>query len=84
MTCYGEDMTVLWAEIDWDLCQGCNPCEARRVCKTRAIVKFSADELAFVDRDRCRGCGVCLPACGFLAVHLNNPQNGGSQLAGVD
>lgn len=63
---------MFWAEIDWDLCQGCHPCEARRVCNTRAIVKFAADELAYVELDRCHGCGKCLPACNFQAIRLRN------------
>ena len=63
---------MYWAEVNWDLCQGCNPCQARPVCNVRAIVKFSADELAFIDQGRCHGCGKCLPACSFAAILLRN------------
>ena len=63
---------MYWAEVDWDLCQGCNPCQARLACNVRAIVKFSADELAFIDQARCHGCAKCLPACSFAAIILRN------------
>ncbi|HEX9028036.1 MAG TPA: hypothetical protein VF823_02600 [Anaerolineales bacterium] len=61
---------MIWAEVDWSVCQGCNPCPARLACKPRAILKFDAEELAFVERDRCRGCAKCLPACSFTAIRL--------------
>ena len=63
---------MYWAEVDWNRCRSCKKCPARVSCKTRAIVKFDADELAYVDRDRCRGCGTCLSACPFSAIILLN------------
>jgi Fe-S-cluster-containing hydrogenase component 2 len=63
---------VYWAEVNWDLCQSCNPCRARLICNVRAIVKLSADEAAFIDQGRCHGCGKCLPACSFAAILLRN------------
>jgi len=66
---------VIWAEVDWNICRGCDPCQARLACKTRAIVKFAADELAFIEMDRCRGCGKCLQACSFSAIRLNNQRS---------
>ena len=43
--------------------------------RVRAIVKFAADELAFIEMDRCRGCGKCLQACSFSAIRLNNQRS---------
>ena len=63
---------MLWAEVDWNACCMCEPCQARLACNTRAIVKFPGDEPAFIDLDRCHGCGKCLPACLCEAIQLNN------------
>jgi Fe-S-cluster-containing hydrogenase component 2 len=63
---------MFWAEINWGLCQGCEACPARQACKPRAIVKF-VDEPAFIELDRCRGCGKCVPACQYQAISLHKP-----------
>lgn len=57
-------------ELDWNLCRACRPCEARRVCKPRALVKIDLDEPVYLDYDRCLGCAVCVPACPFSALRL--------------
>ncbi len=49
--------------IDWELCQVCYPCEAKQVCKTRAIVQIDPGELSFIEYNRCTNCGLCVPAC---------------------
>ena len=69
-----DTISMSIAEIDWKLCQGCQPCEAWQACKTRAIVNFSADELAFIEPERCYGCGRCVPACTHFAIKMmKNP-----------
>jgi Fe-S-cluster-containing hydrogenase component 2 len=69
-----DTISISFAEVDWKLCQGCQPCEAWQACKTRAIVKFSADELAFIEPERCYGCGRCVPACSHSAIKMmKNP-----------
>jgi len=62
------------ADVDWTICQACDPCSARLVCKTRAVVKVDADEPALIDPARCHGCGDCLPACPYSAISLASPR----------
>ena len=66
-----------WAEVDWNICRGCDPCQARLACKTRAIVKFDAGELAFIELERCLGCAKCLPACTHAAIKMRNSMASG-------
>jgi len=63
---------MLRAEVNWDICQACDPCSARLVCKTRAVLKIDADAPAFIELARCNGCGDCLPACPYGAIALRN------------
>jgi Fe-S-cluster-containing hydrogenase component 2 len=60
-----------WPEVNWDICQICDPCEARQVCQTRAIVKMGADEPAYIEHSRCNRCGKCVLACPFAAIQFN-------------
>ncbi len=59
---------MLRPEIDWDLCQGCIPCEAHYACKTRAIVQIDPGEPVFIDLSRCNTCGLCILACAWSAI----------------
>jgi Fe-S-cluster-containing hydrogenase component 2 len=54
--------------IDPALCHTCERCQARSVCRTRAILQLEPADLPIVEVDRCRGCLVCLPACPYGAV----------------
>ena len=63
---------MLRAEVNWDICQACDPCSARLVCKTRAVLKIDADAPAFIELARCNGCGDCLPACPYGAIAPSN------------
>jgi Fe-S-cluster-containing hydrogenase component 2 len=54
--------------VDTYACQTCASCQARLVCKTRAIVQYERGDLPAIDASRCRGCLICIPACPFGAV----------------
>lgn len=54
--------------IDAQVCQMCTPCQARQVCKTRAIVQYERGDLPIIEHSRCHGCMVCIPACPYAAV----------------
>ncbi|HEX6303738.1 MAG TPA: 4Fe-4S binding protein [Anaerolineales bacterium] len=63
---------MLRPEIDWLICQSCDPCEARSACKTRAIMKIDPDEPAYIELSRCNGCSNCVPACLYGAISMAN------------
>jgi len=63
--------------VDTYVCQTCSGCQARLVCKTRAIVQYERGDLPAIEHERCRGCMVCIPACPFGAVvreEVHRPQ----------
>lgn len=75
---------MLRAEVNWEVCQACDPCLARLVCKTRAVMKPDADGPALVDLSRCNGCGDCLPACLFGAISMGNGAAPAGRVGGGD
>jgi Fe-S-cluster-containing hydrogenase component 2 len=62
----------MYPEVDWLICQGCDPCLARRVCNTRAIVQIDLEEPVFIELGRCNACGKCIQACPFNAISKQN------------
>ena len=56
--------------IDWDHCLACDPCEARSVCKTRALVQVDDGEPPYIEYDRCTLCGICVEACCCEAISI--------------
>jgi electron transport complex protein RnfB len=58
--------TNYYAQIDPELCTGCETCVSR--CQLDAIT--IADAVAVVDLDRCIGCGNCVASCDFDAAQL--------------
>ncbi len=58
--------TNYFAEVDADLCIGCETCLDR--CQMEAIKMY--DSLAQVDKKRCIGCGNCIPTCPEEAITL--------------
>jgi MinD superfamily P-loop ATPase len=63
---------MLRPEIDWNICQVCDPCQVRLICKVRAIVKIDPDEPPYIDQARCNGCGNCVLECPHSAIMLKN------------
>jgi len=61
---------MLRPTIDNTLCQACQPCEARLVCETRAIVKIDHDEPPYIAIERCIGCKACVLACLYKAISM--------------
>jgi MinD superfamily P-loop ATPase len=54
--------------VDETLCQACDKCPARKVCKTKAIVAIDPGEPPFIDGNLCYGCLLCVPACPLGAI----------------
>lgn len=71
---------MLQPVVDWNLCQACQPCEARMVCKTRAIVQIDPDEPPYIANERCNQCGVCVAACCCEAIVMKNTLHTGLRL----
>lgn len=55
-------------KVDESKCRACRKCEARKVCKVKAIVALDPGEAPFIDGGLCYGCMVCIPACPFDAI----------------
>jgi ferredoxin len=60
-------LTNHYAEVDRDVCSGCETCTSR--CQMEAI-KLGSDDVAEVDLDRCIGCGLCVTTCPSEALTL--------------
>jgi MinD superfamily P-loop ATPase len=51
-----------------ELCLACRKCQAREVCRTKAILQIDRDEAPFIDPSRCYGCRACIPVCPAGAI----------------
>ena len=60
--------SVAW--VNGSLCMSCRRCEARQVCRTKAILQIDPGEPPFVDVHRCMGCMDCMKACPFEAIQV--------------
>ncbi|MBM3241630.1 4Fe-4S ferredoxin [Candidatus Poribacteria bacterium] len=58
--------TNFFAEVDKNLCAGCETCLSR--CQMEAI--SMGDNVATVNLDRCIGCGLCATTCEVNAIKL--------------
>ena len=63
-----------------DLCLVCRKCQARSVCRTKAILQIDPGEPPFIDPSRCYGCRACIPVCpaGAIVVEGNEPTDSGA------
>ena len=73
---------MLHPQISWDNCQVCDPCQARKVCKTRAIFQIDIDEPPFIELGRCSGCAACVLACCCGAILMVNSGSAGGEKCG--
>jgi electron transport complex protein RnfB len=60
-------LTNYYAEVDPDLCTGCETCIDR--CQMEAF-EIGANDTMEIDRDRCIGCGLCVTTCPSEALSL--------------
>ncbi|MGV9173417.1 MAG: DUF362 domain-containing protein [Promethearchaeia archaeon] len=60
-----------YADVDLELCNGCETCKDRCQMDAVNIVKGKAK----IDLERCIGCGNCIPTCGMKAIKLKKRQN---------
>jgi electron transport complex protein RnfB len=59
--------TSYYAEVDEELCTGCEACAGR--CQLQAVALL--DDVSRVDHERCIGCGVCVSTCTSNAIQLH-------------
>lgn len=57
-----------------DLCLACRKCQARDVCRSKAILQIDPGEPPFIEPSRCYGCRACIPACPNGAIVLNGTE----------
>ncbi|CEO14764.1 nitrite and sulfite reductase subunit [[Clostridium] sordellii] len=53
-------------DFDEDMCSGCKKCAPKDTCKVGAI--SMVDGKAFIDREKCNNCGLCIGKCHFDAI----------------
>ena len=63
--------TNYFAEVDSELCKGCEKCLSR--CQMEAI--SMDDGIASVSLDRCIGCGLCTTTCKAKAIQLKRKES---------
>lgn len=57
-----------------ELCLACRKCQAREVCRSKAILQIDRGEPPFIDPNRCYGCRACIPVCPAGAIVLNGAE----------
>ena len=53
----------------------CRKCQARTVCKSKAIIQLDPDESPFVDASRYYGCHLCITTCPHEAIGLDRRES---------
>ena len=57
-----------------ELCLACQKCQARDVCRTKAILQIDRDEPPFIDSSRCYGCRACISVCPAGAIVVDGAE----------
>ena len=57
-----------------ELCLACGKCQARDVCRTKAILQIDRGEPPFIDSSRCYGCRACIPVCPAGAIVVDGAE----------
>lgn len=65
------DLTLSWQPVT---CMHCQDPPCLKACPTEAIYKRS-DGIVLINKDKCTGCGLCLPACPYGVIRLNGKKN---------
>lgn len=68
---------MLLPVVLWEVCQTCTPCQAIKVCRTRAIVQVDHGEPPSIEISRCSQCGLCVLACCCQAISMRNELSSG-------
>ena len=63
---------MLHPEINWDACQECSPCLARKSCETKALLQLDMGEAPYIDHARCTNCAQCVLTCCCGAITMVN------------
>jgi len=56
------------AKVDDLKCNGCKSCVW--VCPDPNVIAVSADKKVVINKNRCKGCGLCIVACNKEALQL--------------
>ncbi len=52
------------------MCNHCEEAPCLKACENKAIIKRS-DGLVFIDKEKCKGLQLCIPACPYGAIYFN-------------
>ena len=54
--------------IDYERCQVCSSCSAKKHCRFKAIARFDREEPPYIEVNLCGGCGECIEHCPNEAI----------------
>jgi MinD superfamily P-loop ATPase len=54
--------------IDYERCQACASCAAKKHCRFKAIARLDREEPPYIEVNLCGGCGECIEHCPHKAI----------------
>lgn len=79
---FAPELARVWVEKDEaagidrpHACRQCGVAPCVRACPQEALARDAATHAVTVDRERCIGCGACVPSCPFDAIRMHPEQN---------